>query len=221
MSILPIGNSNYPTAATGTQQRLSNAATDFEAIFLKQLMQFAQMDLGEGVAGDTYQDWFNGALSDQLAQRHPLGIADRIMEQLQKVQVNDLPDSFELQEMVRDTSQRHGLSQELLNAVMQVESGGDPQAVSRSGARGLMQLMPQTATMLGVSDSFNPSMNLDGGARYLRSLLDRYDGDLDRALGAYNAGPGAVDRYDGVPPYPETQRYVDKVRQLISTSEEQ
>jgi soluble lytic murein transglycosylase-like protein len=135
--------------------------------------------------------------------------------------VNDLPDSFELQEMVRDTSQRHGLSQELLNAVMQVESGGDPQAVSRSGARGLMQLMPQTATMLGVSDSFNPSMNLDGGARYLRSLLDRYDGDLDRALGAYNAGPGAVDRYDGVPPYPETQRYVDKVRQLISTSEEQ
>jgi soluble lytic murein transglycosylase-like protein len=221
MSITPIGNSNYAGSATGTEQRLSNAATDFEAIFLKQLMQFAQMDLGDGVAGDTYQDWFNAALSDQLAQRQPLGIAAGIIEQLQQDHSTGLPDSFELHEMIRDTSQRHGLSEQLLNAVIQVESGGDPHAVSQAGARGLMQLMPQTATMLGVSDSFDARMNLDGGARYLSSLLDRYDGDLDRALGAYNAGPGAVDRYNGVPPYPETQRYVEKVRQLISTSEEQ
>lgn len=222
MSITPVGASDFPGQRQQTSGRLAAAAIDFEALLLQQLMRFAKVDLGKGIAGDTYQDWFNSTLSDQLAQRQPLGIAAGILDQLQGgVGSSPSPGGLELQELVRSTAARHGLPAHLLQAVMQVESGGDPRAVSPRGARGLMQLMPDTATLLGVSDSFDPQLNLDGGARYLSSLLDRYSGDLDKALGAYNAGPGAVDRHDGIPPYPETERYIEKVRQLMSIPEEQ
>ena len=90
------------------------------------------------------------------------------------------------------------------------ESGFDRLAVSRAGAQGLMQLMPETAQHLGVEDPFAPEQNLRGGGRYLRSLIDRY-GDLTRALAAYNAGPEAVDHYGGLPPYRETRAYVERV----------
>jgi soluble lytic murein transglycosylase-like protein len=92
-----------------------------------------------------------------------------------------------------------------------VESGFRADAVSRKGAQGLMQLMPATAASLGVADAFDPETNLDGGSRYLAELIALYGGDLNRALAAYNAGPGAVSRHRGVPPYRETQAYVKKV----------
>lgn len=98
----------------------------------------------------------------------------------------------------------------LVKAVIAAESDFDPGAVSRKGAQGLMQLMPQTAQILGVEDAFEPKQNVKGGSTYLRAMLDRY-GDLTRAVAAYNAGPGAVDRYGGIPPYPETRAYVDRV----------
>ena len=108
------------------------------------------------------------------------------------------------------TAREHSVSPALVKAVIAAESNFDSGAVSRAGAQGLMQLMPETARHLGVDDPFRADENVSGGTRYLRQMLDRY-GDLIRALAAYNAGPEAVDRYRGVPPYPETLDYVDRV----------
>jgi soluble lytic murein transglycosylase-like protein len=113
--------------------------------------------------------------------------------------------------MVHETAERHRVDPALVRAVIEAESNWNPSAVSRKGAQGLMQLAPGTAERFGVGDAFNPKQNLDGGVRYLRMLLERYNGDLNRSLAAYNAGEGAVDRARGVPNYRETRYYVQKV----------
>ena len=119
--------------------------------------------------------------------------------------------SARLEELVQTTAARHGVDANLVRAVIETESGGNPSAVSRKGAVGLMQLMPTTALELGVRNMYSAAENLEAGVRYLHTLLDRYNGDLDRALAAYNAGAGAVDRAGGVPRYRETREYVKKV----------
>jgi hypothetical protein len=108
-------------------------------------------------------------------------------------------------------ARRHGVPASLVTAVISVESEFNPRAVSRRGALGLMQLMPGTAALLGVQDAFDPAQNVDGGARHLRDLLDRFENDVSLALAAYNAGPQAVIRHGGIPPYPETQAFVARV----------
>lgn len=113
--------------------------------------------------------------------------------------------------VILETARRHELDPRLVRAVVQVESDYNPYAVSSKGALGLMQLMPETAGDLSVSNAFDIRENVGGGVRYLRSLLDRFSGNLPLALAAYNAGPSAVEKYGGTPPYPETIRYVDKV----------
>jgi soluble lytic murein transglycosylase-like protein len=116
-----------------------------------------------------------------------------------------------IEDMIREVSARYRVDPALVRAVIQTESNWNSTAVSRKGARGLMQLGPGTAQQLGVNNAFDPKQNLDGGVRYLRTLLERYNGDLDRALAAYNAGPRAVDRAGGIPQYRETRNYVQKV----------
>ena len=106
---------------------------------------------------------------------------------------------------------RHGIDPALLRGLVRQESGFDPRARSAAGAMGLTQLMPATAASLGVTDPYDPAQSLDGGAAYLRSMLDRFGGDPAKALAAYNAGPGAVARFGGVPPYAETQHYVQSI----------
>lgn len=119
--------------------------------------------------------------------------------------------SQSVNDVVNAVSGRHHLDPDLINSVIHAESGFNTRAVSPKGAQGLMQLMPQTASRLGVTNSFDPGDNLEGGTRYLRELLERYNFDLIKALAAYNAGPGRVEHYHGVPPYYETQAYVARI----------
>ena len=113
--------------------------------------------------------------------------------------------------LVASAGAAHHIDADLLSSVIHAESAGKVHAVSRTGARGLMQLMPATATAMGVSDAFAPEQNISGGTAYLDQLLTRYHDDLVLAVAAYNAGPGAVARWHGVPPYPETRAYVARV----------
>jgi soluble lytic murein transglycosylase-like protein len=118
-------------------------------------------------------------------------------------------------ELIRTTAERHRVDPRLVDAVVTAESAGNPRAVSRKGAQGLMQLMPQRSVQLGVSDPFDPKQNVDGGVRHLRDLLLRFGGNVTLALAAYNAGEEAVRTHGGVPPYAETQEYVRRVRALF------
>lgn len=121
------------------------------------------------------------------------------------------PSAAELGELVNESSGRYRLDPDLVNSVIKAESGFNVRAVSPKGAQGLMQLMPETAMKLGVPNAFDAQANVEGGTRYLRELLERYDFDLVKALAAYNAGPQRVQQYGGVPPYYETKAYVARI----------
>jgi soluble lytic murein transglycosylase-like protein len=120
--------------------------------------------------------------------------------------------------VIQDAARQHGVDPRLVAAVVRRESAWNENAVSQVGACGLMQLMPATAKFLGVNNIFDVRENIFGGTRYLRTLLDTFDGDLDLALAAYNAGPGAVEKYRGIPPYRETKAYVAAVRGTYEAS---
>jgi soluble lytic murein transglycosylase-like protein len=137
-------------------------------------------------------------------------VPDEVVEEVVAA-VAAAPAGTDVRTLVADTARKHGLDPDLVLALVAVESGFRPDAVSPKGARGLMQLMPGTAAELGVTDAFDPAQNVEGGIRYLKRLIDLYDGDLRKALAAYNAGAGAVARHGGVPPYKETREYVERV----------
>ena len=127
------------------------------------------------------------------------------------IAVDSVADTRDLSSIVSDASDRRQVDADLIASVIRAESSNNPKAVSPKGAQGLMQLMPQTASQLGVKNSFDPAENVDGGVRYLRDLLLLYNNDMIKALAAYNAGPQRVQQYKGVPPYRETRAYVARV----------
>jgi soluble lytic murein transglycosylase-like protein len=127
------------------------------------------------------------------------------------VTIMTAPTKEEMHEMLAHAGAAHHIDEDLLASVVRAESGGQVRAVSRTGARGLMQLMPGTASAMGVDDAFEPEQNIAGGTAYLDALLTRYHDNVALALAAYNAGPGAVDKYHGIPPYRETREYVARV----------
>lgn len=144
---------------------------------------------------------------------HPAPAAPSLPAQVASVPLQEpvTLSKTELHKMMSQAGSEHNLDTDLLASVVRAESGDRARAVSRAGAEGLMQLMPETATQLGVADSFRPDENIEGGTAYLDALLTRYHENLALALAAYNAGPAAVDKYHGVPPYPETRSYVARV----------
>jgi soluble lytic murein transglycosylase-like protein len=125
-------------------------------------------------------------------------------------------DSTPFDTFIEEASALYGVSEELVRAVIQTESGFNPHAVSRVGARGLMQLMPRTSRALGIKDPMDPRQNIFGGVKYLSQLLDKYNGNVALALASYNAGPGNVAKHRGIPPFKETRGYVRKITGILA-----
>jgi len=150
------------------------------------------------------------------ALRAAVTASDSVREQSDVDFSSYLKKSKTLDEIYKEASQTYGVSEELLKAMTKQESSFRTNATSRSGAQGLMQLMPATAASLGVTDAYDPYQNIMGGAKYIKQMLDKYNGNVSLALAAYNAGSNNVDKYGGIPPFAETQNYVAKITQYLS-----
>lgn len=157
---------------------------------------------------DTHLKSVNGEIIKQSPQ---ISLTNALNEAA-AIQANTQPASkAQILNVVSQISKKHGVDEKLVQALIKQESGFNPNATSKKGAMGLMQLMPKTAQSLGVIDAYDPSQNIEGGVKYLKGLLDRFDNNQELALAAYNAGPNAVKKYGGIPPYKETQNYVKAI----------
>lgn len=231
----------HPSKEEADSERARDACKEFESIFIYQLLSSMRNafksddDTESGFGGEIFKSMMDEQMSIAIAKGGGVGLADLLEKGLGLVkeakqravrltrisqpprqnadQGRSRPKEVlrPYEATIRAAAQVFHVSPNLLRAVILHESAGDPQAVSPKGAKGLMQLMDGTASELGVSNPFDPTQNIFGGARMLGGLLKDFNGDVELALASYNAGPGAVRRHGGVPPYRETQEYVKKV----------
>jgi Rod binding domain-containing protein len=202
------------------------AARGFESYFarylLNQMNGAANLMGGKGFGGEIYQGMYVEAIGEQIASSGALGITDLIYRQMMENKgiepyknLNGGDDTLvkpnhRYHDLIAEASEKYEVDENLIMAVIQQESAGNKHAVSHAGAKGLMQLIDSTAAEMGVQNPFNPRENIMGGTKYLRMQLDEFK-DVKLALAAYNAGPTAVKKYGGIPPYKETIDYVKKV----------
>jgi Rod binding domain-containing protein len=211
--------------------KLLKACQDFESVFISYLFktmhsQEAEEDgdgfWSKGLGGSMFQDLYETEISKTVSGGPGMGLGAMLYRSLEPYLKSETPGAASsiqpaiekikaFNDHITEAVEESKLNPALLYAVITQESGGNPGEVSSKGAKGLMQLMDGTARELGVGNSLDPRQNILGGARYLRQMLDRFGGDLRLALAAYNAGPGAVERYGNVPPFTETQNYVTRV----------
>jgi soluble lytic murein transglycosylase-like protein len=195
---------------------------------------------GESFGGDILEGMFDMEMAKHISRSSGLGVGEMLYRQMTgeklspqagKVSQGARPPMARASadtvsqrvgkfgEMIQEAADQHELDTNLLKAVIATESGGNAAAASNKDAKGLMQLIDSTAADMGVKDVWNPRENILGGAKYLRQLLDRFDGNLALALASYNAGPAAVEKHRGIPPYKETREYVQKVMNYMRAFE--
>lgn len=230
---------NKAKKSKNDDDNLRKAAQQFEAIFISQFLKNTRRSIsessmfGSGISGDIYKSMFDDQISNAVASKGGFHLSDIIIKSFKpKEPAPQAESDFNLSDyrlrrikqvtrnrsdekwdrsIITEAANKYGVDPKLVEAIIKTESNFKPNIVSKKGAAGLMQLLKTTAQNLGVKNRFDPKQNIFGGVKYFKEMLDRFQGDLKLALSAYNAGPEAVEKYNGIPPYKETQNYVSKV----------
>lgn len=194
-----IENNFYALQNIASSQTDQTINSDFKKILDAKINDKVPKDNNEKKIEDILEDTIENIKPEK---KEAVNLKSKIDLKAQSTNVDEIIEVF---------SEKYGVDEDFIKAIIKQESGFNPKATSKKGAMGLMQLMPKTAKALGVVDAYNPSQNIEGGVKHLKGLLDSYNGDKELALAAYNAGSGAVRKYGGIPPYKETQNYVKSI----------